>query len=160
MKVSFEQVSRDANYLQVRLAADKGPLNTRNYQIGLEAIPISDDATFFHLIYANSYGLSGRLAIQAYLGTLGSQKVGFTVTGSRSDGKPRHIGGLRGMVERNSMRYFLAIEAYLGALSEPPAAQIEKQLHDWFASAEQYPRQLRAMEWQEYLNMKRTEVAR
>jgi hypothetical protein len=160
VKVTFEQVSKDADYLQVRLAADKGPLNTRNYQIRLEAIPISDDATFLHLTYANSYGLAGRLAIQAYLGTLGSQKVGFTVTGSRSDGKPRHIGGLRGMVERNSMRYFLAIEAYLGTLSEPPAAQIEKRLHNWFTSAEQYPRQLRGLEWQEYVDMKRTELAR
>jgi hypothetical protein len=160
VKVTFEQVSKDTDYLQVRLAADKGPLNTRNYQIRLEAIPISDERTFLHLTYANSYGLAGRLAIQAYLGTLGSQKVGFTVSGSRSDGKPRHIGGLRGMVERNSMRYFLAIEAYLGALSEPPVAQIEKRLRDWFTSAEQYPRQLHGPEWQEYLDMKRTEVAR
>ncbi len=67
---------------------------------------------------------------------------------------------MRGLVERNTMRYYLAIEAYLGALSAPPPARLEKSLHDWFAAIEGYPRQLHELEQGEYLAMKRNEYAR
>jgi hypothetical protein len=148
------------HYLKVMLTADEGPLSTRNYRIMLEAIPLEDGRTFIHLSYSYAYGLAGRLAIQAYLGTSGSNKVGFTVVGKQSDGQPLHVGGMRGVVERNTMRYYLAIEAFLGALSAPPQARLEKRLHDWFAAVERYPRQLHEMEQGEYLDMKRKEYLR
>jgi len=102
----------------------------------------------------------GRVAMQVYLGTTGREKVGFTVDGTQADGQPQHIGGMRGVIERNSMRYYLAIEAFLGALSVPPQAQFEKRLRDWFAATERYPRQLREMEQTAYLEMKRREHQR
>jgi len=98
--------------------------------------------------------------MQAYLGTIGRNKVGFTVVGKQDDGQPRYIGGMRGLVERNTMRYYLAIEAFLGALSSPPQARVEKSLRDWFAAVESYPRQLHEMEQGEYLAMKRREYSR
>ena len=58
------------------------------------------------------------------------------------------------------MRYYLAIDAFLGALSAPPNARREKSLHDWFAGIERYPRQLHEMEQGDYLAMKRGEYAR
>ena len=58
------------------------------------------------------------------------------------------------------MRYYLAIEAFLGALSAPPQARLEKSLHDWFAAIERYPRQLHDLEQSEYLDMKRKEYLR
>jgi hypothetical protein len=64
------------------------------------------------------------------------------------------------VVERNTMRYYLAIEAYLGALSAPPRARLEKRLHDWFAASERYPRQLHEMKRNDYLDMKRREYQR
>jgi len=67
---------------------------------------------------------------------------------------------MRGVVERNTMRYYLAIEAFLGALSVPPQARLEKRLRDWFAAAERYPRQLHEKERDEYLKMKRREYLR
>jgi hypothetical protein len=67
---------------------------------------------------------------------------------------------MRGVVERNTMRYYLAIEAFLGALSELPQAQLEKRLHDWFAAVERYPLQLHEMEQGAYLDMKRREYRR
>jgi hypothetical protein len=147
------------DYLQITLSADKGPLSTSNYSIVLEAIPLEGERTFIHLSYAYDYGLAGRLAMQTYLGTIGRDKVGFTVTG-QDNGSPSHIGGLRGVVERNTMRYYLAIEAYLGALSAPPRARLEKRLHDWFAASERYPRQLHEMKRNDYLDMKRREYQR
>jgi hypothetical protein len=67
---------------------------------------------------------------------------------------------MRGVVERNTMRYFLAIEAHLGALSVPAAGRMEKSLRDWFAGSERYPRQLHEMEQGAYLSMKRREHLR
>lgn len=152
--------ARTPDYLQVALNADEGPLSTRDYRITLEAIPLDNGRTFIHLSYAYSYGVMGRLAMQAYLGTIGRDKVGFTISGREDDGRPRHIGGLRGVVERNTMRYYLAIEAYLGALAAPPAARLEKRLQDWFAASERYPLQLHEMERGDYLEMKRREHRR
>lgn len=157
---AWRVATQNPDYLQVRLDADEGPLSTRDYRIVLEAIPLDNGRTFIHLSYAYAYGMASRLAMQAYLGTFGRNKVGFTVTGTRADGQPRHIGGMRGVVERNTMRYYLAIEAYLGALSAPPQAQLEKRLHDWFAASEHYPRQLHEVELDDYLDMKRKEYRR
>lgn len=147
-------------YLGVALTADTGPLSTRDYRIVLEAVPVNSEASFIHLRYSYSFGIGGRIAMQTYLGTAGSDKVGFTVTGKQADGKVAHIGGMRGLVERNTMRYYLAIEAYLGALTEPPQAQLDKRLRDWFAATERFPRQLHELEQREYLDMKRREHLR
>ena len=144
----------------MKLDADEGPLGTRNYRIVLEAVPAEGGQTFIRFSYSYSYGMVGRLAMQSYLGTIGRNKVGFTVLGTDADGQPRYIGGMRGVVERNTMRYYLAIEAFLGALSAPPQARVEKSLNDWFAAIERYPRQLHEMERGDYLDMKRREYSR
>jgi hypothetical protein len=157
---AFRVVADTSEYLKIRLDADTGPLSTRDYRIVFEAIPLEKSRTFIHLTYSYAYGLAGRLAVQSYLRTIGRNKVGFTVVGKQSDGQPRYVKGLRGVVERNSMRYYLAVEAYLGALSAPPPAQIEKRLHDWIDAIEHYPLQLHEMEPGEYLEMKRREYSR
>jgi hypothetical protein len=149
-----------ADYLQILLNADTGPFNTTNYRIMLEAIPLENRQTFIHLSYSYAYGLMAKLAMQAYLSTFGSGKVGFTVIGQQPDGRPEHVRGMRGVVERNTMRYYLAIDAYLGALSSPPHEQLEKRLRDWFMLTERYPRQLHELEQNDYLVMKRKEYVR
>jgi len=160
VKFVYQVASRSTDYLQVRLAAAEGPLSTRDYRIVLEAVSAGESRTFMHLSYSYGFGLVGRVAMQAYLGTTGRNKVGFTVVGKQSDGQPLYIGGMRGVAERNTMRYFLAIEAFLGALSSPPQVRPEKRLRDWFAASERYPRQLHEMEQAEYLEMKRKEILR
>jgi hypothetical protein len=98
--------------------------------------------------------------MQGYLATIGRDKVGFTIVGHTTAGQPEYGGGTRGVVERNTMRYYLAIEAYLAALSAPPAEQLEKRLAIWYASVERYPAQLHELERDEYLAMKRKETQR
>ena len=149
-----------ANYLEIQLRAQEGPLSTRNYRIQLQAVPIENGRTFLRLTYSYDYGMAGRLAMKTYLATIGSSKVGFTQTGTQPNGQPEHIGGMRGVVERNTMRYYLAIEAYLGALATPPPRQLQKRLQGWFTSTEQYPRQLREVTRTAYLDMKRGEYRR
>ncbi|MCR4298945.1 MAG: hypothetical protein NUV75_09395 [Gallionella sp.] len=157
---AYRVAAQSANYLQVRLNADAGPFSTRDYRIALEAIPLESGRTFIHFSYSFSYGLAGRLALEVYLATIGRSKVGFAVAGTGADGQPLHIGGIRGLVERNTMRYYLAIDAFLEAMSLPPQERLEKRLHEWFTAIERYPRQLHEMEQGEYLDMKRKEYLR
>ena len=98
--------------------------------------------------------------MQTYLATLGSSKVGFTITGRDSDGKPQYIGGVLGLLERNTMRYYLAIDAYLDNYALPAADQPEKRIREWYASTEKYATQLHEMDEGEYLTMKRNEMKR
>jgi hypothetical protein len=148
------------DYVQVQLSADTGPLGTKDYRIVLEATAIDAKTSFVHMSYSYGFGMAARLAMQGYLATLGRSKVGFTIVDHKSDGTPVYTGNVRGVIERNAMRYYLAIDAYLAALSLPPAEQPEKRIRGWIASVERYPKQLREMEPEEYLAMKRKEVAR
>ena len=157
---AYRIAARTADYLQVNLVASKGPLGTHDLRIVVAAMPADGDKTFIRLSYSYGYGTVARLAMQAYLRTIGHGKVGFTVVGKEDDGAPHFVGGMRGVVERNTMRYYLAIEAFLGALSAPPKARMAKSLGDWFTATESYPRQLREMGRAEYLEMKRNEYAR
>jgi hypothetical protein len=115
--------------------------------------------TFLHLRYSYSFGLAGRMAMQAYLATAGSNKVGFTQLADAS-GRKVYVGGMRGAVERNTMRYYLAIEAYLKSLSAPQAEQQNIRLERWFDSTEQYRLQLHETDKASYLTMKKDEIAR
>jgi hypothetical protein len=160
VEFAYRVIEAGPDHLAVVLNAEKGPFGTRNYRILLQAVPLKDGQTFLRLAYSYTYGTVAKLATLAYLRTAGYNKVGFTVTGRRNDGQVVYVDGLRGMVERNTMRYYLAIEAFLGALPVTPSAQMEKRLMDWFASVERYPRQLHEMEQQEYLEMKRKEYLR
>jgi hypothetical protein len=160
LEFAYRIDARTADYLRVTLRADEGPVGTRDYRIVLEAAPMEGGRTFVRLSYAYSYGVLASVAMQTYLGTIGRDKVGFTVTGRESDGKPRYVSGMRGLVERNTMRYYLAIEAFLGSRSAAPGARTEKSLEDWFSAVEAYPRQLHEMERGDYLAMKRREYSR
>ncbi|HZF81360.1 MAG TPA: hypothetical protein VEZ89_16405, partial [Rubrivivax sp.] len=59
---------------------------------------------------------------------------------------------------RNTMRYYLAIEAFLDSLSVPEGQRAEKRLRDWLAATERHPQQLREMDQAEYMAMKRREI--
>jgi hypothetical protein len=89
--------------------------------------------------------------MKGYLATLGSDKVGFT----KKDGD--YIGGVRGVVERNTMRYYLAIDSYVNA---PAASQLEQRLGTWFDATEQYAQQLHEVDRNDYMEMKRHEFQR
>ncbi len=157
---NYQLVARERDYLRVVLAAGEGPLGTKDYRILLEAVPLDDSHTFLHLSYSYSYGMVSNLAMQTYLATTGADKVGFSVEGLDGGGKPHFVKGMRGVLERNTMRYFLAIDAFLDSLAVPVAAQVEKRVNDWFSASERFPRQLHEMGRGEYVAMKQRETQR
>ena len=155
---AYKVVASRPDYLQIQLNADEGPLGTSRYRIVLEAAALDGGRSIVALSYAYGVGMAARLAMHGYLATAGRDKVGFSVVGRHSDGQPKYIGGTRGVIERNTMRYYLAIESYLGALSLPPSQQAEKRLADWHSGVETYPRQLRELGRSEYLAIKRAQL--
>ncbi len=157
---AWQLTDQRADYLRVALTADTGPLSTRDYRITLEAIPLENGSTFLHLSYAYGFGVTGKFAMLAYFSTVGHSKVGFSVIGTEQDGQPTFINGMRGQSERNTMRYYLAIDSFLAALALPASAQFEQRIATWFTAVERYPRQLHEMDRAEYLIMKRKEYLR
>ncbi|KAF0813380.1 hypothetical protein IGB42_02309 [Andreprevotia sp. IGB-42] len=139
------------NYFNARLNAPSGPVGTRDYRIQLEGTSLPDGSSFIHLSYSYGYGTTAKLAMKTYLGTVASNKVGFSRDGND------YVDGVRGLIERNTMRYYLAIEAYFSA---PDRNQLDRRLENWFAATEKYPRQLHEMEWREYRDMKHEEYSR
>jgi hypothetical protein len=65
-------------------------------------------------------------------------------------------------MERNTMRYALAIEAYLGSVDAPPESRVAKRLNDWYASTQRYPQQLGEddIDRARYVAIKQKEYAR
>ena len=160
MRFVFD-IARDSDeYLSVVLLAPDGPLSTRDYVIQVEAVPLEGRRSLVHVAYTYSYGMLARSAMDVYLATLGRAKVGFSVVGQEPEGGPIFVGGVRGVVERNTMRYYLAIDAYLGAYGLPAPQRSKKSLEDWFAATERHPRQLHEIGRSAYLEMKGREVRR
>jgi hypothetical protein len=159
-RVDFSYKARSApDYMDVRMTAGKGPMGTSDYRILVEAAPVDNRHTLLHLTYSYGYGMAGKIGMQGYLATVGANKVGFTVTGNE-DGKPVYIGGVRGVVERNTMRYYLAIDSYLKEMDAPPGEQQERRLRNWFGATERHARQLREVGREDYMEMKRAELKR
>lgn len=148
------------DYLSVQMDAGQGPYDTRDYRLMAEAIPLDGGRTFLHMGYAFSYGGASDLAMNLYLNTIGRDKVGFTRVGLQRGPEEGFVGGMRGVAERNTMRYYLAIDAYLDSIAAPAPQQLEKRLQAWFDATEKYPRQLREVDRDSYLRMKRDEVRR
>ena len=160
LQFNYTTLSQTPGYFAISLDADKGLLGTSNYRIGLEAVPLPNEQSFLHLTFSYSMGLMARVAIKTYLATIGRGKVGFTAVGERVDGEsPRFIGGVRAVAERNTMRYYLAIESFLAAAGGAPAAQLDMRLQSWFSAVEMYP-QLYELDRSQYLTMKHDEYQR
>jgi hypothetical protein len=143
----FQQIARTNDYLHVALNAPSGPVGTRDYDLRLEAAPLDSQRTFLRMSYGYTLGTMARLATDAYLAGAGRDKRGFTVD-----------GGVRGMVERGAMRYYLAIDAYLESLAAPPGQGLETRLRGWYAATARYPQLREPLSDDEYLEMKRREA--
>lgn len=154
MALAYRLVESTPQHLEVHLTSATGPMGTSNYRIGLEAIPLRDGRAFVRFSYSYRYGFAARVAMGVYFATVGRGKVGFSEAGPPVNGQPQLIGGNRALVERNAMRYFLAIEAYLSA---PGAGQLETRLKRWFEATELHPRQLHEVDMATFLEIKRRE---
>ncbi|MEZ5565287.1 MAG: hypothetical protein R3F24_07085 [Gammaproteobacteria bacterium] len=162
IEFSFSAGNGSATSLLVVLAADSGPLDTRDYRLEFEAAPRDASHSYVRLSYTYQVGAATRFATGTYLQTLGRDKVGFTITGHDSDGEPQYVGGLRGILERNTMRYYLAVDVYLASVGGTGGAQSSTRqtgslFAAWYDATERYPQQLHEMSRKDYLDAKKAE---
>jgi hypothetical protein len=150
----------ESTYLRVTLEAAKGPLSTSDYRIAFEAVPLEGGRSFVHLGYAYSFGFMAKVAMQAYLATAGRSKIGFTVIGLSAAGQPIYVRGERAALERNVVRYYLALLAHCATSGKPPQERTEARLRAWFALTERYAAQLHEFDLNEYLHEKHDDLAR
>jgi len=160
MEYAMRVDSATADYLNVSLTALTGPLSTKDYRIVFEASPMEGQRTFLHFGYGYSFGTLAKMAMSLYLATAGRTKIGFTVIGTGSDGKPQYVQGERGSLERNVIRNYLALQAYASVNTGTPQAQMDARLRNWFALTERYAAQLHELDLDEYLHEKHGDLVR
>jgi hypothetical protein len=153
--LSIRVASATPDYFDAKLSSGKGPFGTRNYDISLQGIPLENGKSFIHFSYSYDQSAATRAATQSYLSTMGRGKVGFTVVGNQPTGDPELVGGVLGLIERNAMRYYLAVDA-----SREAPDDLEKRLALWYAATQKYPRQLHDLSEAEYLKFKRMDLQR
>ena len=118
---------------------------------------LGGDRALIHFRYAYSYGLLARMAMKGYFATLGHGKIGFGVFNTDNQGNPVYVGGTRGAIERNAVRYYFAIKAYMDTLEFPQERRFKKRISQWYDLADQHQKQLFEMSKEEYLNYKKRE---
>lgn len=149
----FRVLEHAAGYLHLRMDAADGPVGTSDYVVELEAMPVGERTLVkIHVAYQPS--LSSRLATNVYLSTLGRDKVGFSRPADSHEAQ--FVKGVRGVTERNAMRYYLALQSLL---ETDPKAGFEVRAAHWFDLTEHYRRQLHELDRAEYLSAKRREHA-
>ena len=153
----YQVDTKQKDYLHTTLTAEDGPLDTANYAITAEAVPLGESSTFIHFSFSYEHGFITSLAMTGYFATLGSGKIGFTVVGKNVDGKPIYVDGIRGVIERNTIRYYFAIQSFLDTLTIPAEDRFEARINNWFDLTERYHAQLYEMDKKDYLSYKRQE---
>lgn len=154
----YSVVKQENDYTHILLQAEYGPYGTSNYRLHAEFIPIDKNNSFIYFSYSLEYGAMARFVINTYLATFGRNKVGFSLINPQVDGEPQYIGGVKGIVERNAMRYFLAIQSYFDTLGQPTQKRYRASLNRWFDFTEKYRRQLYELDRIDYLAFKQKEL--
>jgi hypothetical protein len=155
----YRSVARQKGYLDVSLVADEGPFGTENHIMRFEALPLAGGKTFVHVSYEYSDSVALRLAAKVYFATLGRNKVGFTETGTDGNGKPTYIGGPRGSIERNAVRYYFAIQSVMNSQRYAADSRFGISINEWYDLTSRYKKQLFDLEKKDYLSFKTSEHA-
>ena len=163
MNFKFETSAPQAPVLETHLSSNSGPMGTKDGKLRVQAIAVGPNKSFIHLHYSYSSSLAGRLATGVYLQTLGRGKVGFSKEQAEASrpADAHWVGGVRGIIERNTMRYFMGLSCALQfAGTEAPTQRFAQMAPCWYDDTERYPQQLHEMGRSEYLEMKRAEYGR
>jgi hypothetical protein len=153
----YRNVDQQQRYLDIILSADAGPFGTKDHRMRFEALPLDGGRTFVHVSYAYSDSVALRLAGKVYFATLGRGKAGFTVTGTDRNGNPIYIGGPRGAIERNVVRYYFAIQSFMNTLRCAEESRLSMRAIKWYDLTIRYRKQLFDLDKKDYLTFKTKE---
>jgi hypothetical protein len=150
----YRNMAERQGYLDIVLNADEGPFGTKDHRMRFEALPLPSGRTFVHVSYAYRSALPTRLVGNIYFATFGRGKSGFTVTGTDSSGSIVYIGGQRGAMERNVVRYYLAIQSFMDTLHHPEENRFSMRISQWYDLTSRFRKQLYEMEKKDYIIVK------
>jgi hypothetical protein len=152
---THQVVRQNGDYVAMTLSAQKGLMGSSDYQVLTQAVPYQGK-TLLRLSSAYQGSRVSRLMTQTYLRTFGRDKVGFSIVGQAVDGDPLYVKGLQGVIERNVVRSYFALQAHLQ--NESPN-RFEQRIRSWYGMTETHARQLREIEREEYFRNKRREYS-
>jgi hypothetical protein len=155
---TFALKSSSSEYFEVVLTSPAGPLDTSDYRLEMQAVPLNGQ-TFAHVRFSYRYGALTRMVSSTYYSTLGRNRIGFSVVGTDRRGEPIHVKGRLGAIERNVMFAYLCTQAMFESMVQPEAQRFDWRLRRCYALTDKYARQLHEVEEDEYLQVKRRERA-
>ena len=149
LEYRFEIKTVTNNYFKLNLSAEEGPFGTQDYLIELELLKVKNEV-LIHMALSYQTSFSSRLGTSVYLKTIGADKIGFSQI-KNSDDEFEYIQGIEGIIERNVMRYYLALSTYLRSDSR------QQMTKAWFNATELFAKQLHEVELADYLDAKQLE---
>ena len=139
-------ISETGGVLEIRMRAPQAPLGVTDAGLDLQARNTANGVALT-LAYGYRSSLRSRLMTRAYLSTTGRNRPGISYT-LTDDGGREYVDGLRALIERNAMRYFLAV---LAALKHDGPAAAET----WYDLAATYTADLPEQDRDDYLDSRR-----
>lgn len=153
-RFDFQVGQQAPDFLDVLLSAESGPMGASQIRIHIEGVALTETTSFLHLHYSYDTGWLARTTMGIYLQTLGRGKVGFTPLPG-ADGTPvRYIEGVRGVIERNVVRYFIGLNCALTHAELRAPQRFPAMAACWYDAEELHPVQLHELERADYLTMK------
>jgi len=148
--------ARQPEYVAISLTAPRGLLGTTAHRFEFEAGSVAGK-TVVALSSSFEPSMLSKLLTGIYLSTLGRNRIGFSREATEAGVPAGYVRGVKGMIERNVMRYYLALKAFLDTLDQPADRQFEARASLAYDLMDLYPAQLRQMKKAEYLDIKSRE---
>lgn len=145
--------ARQPEYAAISLTAPQGMLGTTAHRFEFEAGSVAGK-TVVALSSSFEPSMLSKLLTGIYLSTLGRERIGFSRAATEPGVPAGYVRGVKGMIERNVMRYYLALKAFLDAGDLPAGRQFEARASLAYDLMDLYPAQLRQMDKSEYLDIK------
>jgi len=151
----FRLVDRTSEKIRIRLESEEDSAGKTGYDVDLVAIPL-EGQTLLYLKSRYAPGRVTRMATNTYVNVFAHDKPGFTEI-QKPGGEKKLITGFPAVIERSSVRAYLALKAYMINFHLPPAKRFEACLGTWYDLNRPYKKQLYELERDEYLQIKRRE---
>ena len=148
--------ARQPEYAAISLTAPQGLLGTTAHRFEFEASSVAGK-TVVGLSSSFEPSMVSKLLTGIYLSTLGRSKIGFSREATEAGVPADYVRGVKGMIERNAMRYYLALKAVLDTNDLPAGRQFEARARLAYDLMDLFPAQLRQMDKAEYLDIKSRE---
>jgi hypothetical protein len=155
LRYQFKVLQDTDHVFSVALRAAAGPMGTGDYLIRVGCYRFDSDV-LLHLTVSYKTSYRSQVATSLYLSTLGADKVGFSRK-ANEQGEMVYVDGVNGIIERNVMRYYLALTVYMERFNQPTRDTHLKCAAAWYDATEAYKQQLHELNRLDYLQTKQKE---